>query len=124
MPLLKKPNDGYIFSRSVHGTSISNIDRKWVTSIDDGVNRWTEIKHQDGRLKYRFKVLKGLENGKVVDYDVFPYKFKGDDGKEIKFSVKEKRVIYYNPALARKKKEEIKKEVAKLRDKMTYKEAC
>ena len=120
---VKEANDGYIFSRSVHGTSISNIDRKWITSIDDGVNRWTEIKHQDGRLKYRFKVLKGLENGKVVDYDVFPYKFKDGDGKEIKFSVKEKRVVYYNPALARKKKEEIKKEVAKLRNKMTYKEA-
>ena len=45
--------------------------------------------------------------------DDFSYSFKDDDGKEIKFTVKEKRVVTYNAALASKKKTEIQKLVNK-----------
>ena len=119
-------NDGYIFSKSVHGKSLSNIEKEWVLKEDNDFNKWYEVRNNKGELLYRYKVARSLSsNGKVVDYDEFEYKCKIDlnDEKETKFKVKEKRIVTFNPSLAKKKRHEIQREVEKLQNKLTFKEA-
>ena len=85
-----------------------------------------EVKNSNGELLYKYKVSRKLdEKNKVVDYDDFTYKCKinPDDKDEIAFTVKEKRIVTYNPLLAKKRRHEIQKEVEKLQKKLTYKEA-
>lgn len=97
-------NDGYIFSKSVHGKWLSEVEKKWVL-LDNNKNVWYEVKDSKGNLAYRYKEC----------IDIFEYhcKLNEDDENEIKFKVKEKRVVTFNPALARKQKNEIMKEVEK-----------
>lgn len=97
-------NDGYIFSKSVHGKWLSKVEKKWVL-LDNNKNVWYEVKDSKGNLAYRYKEC----------IDIFEYhcKLNEDDENEIKFKVKEKRVVTFNPALARKQKNEIMKEVEK-----------
>ena len=108
-------NDGYIFSKSVHGRSLSDAERKWVLLDDDGANRWTVVKDESGRVKYRYKEC----------VDEFEYKCKIDpaDKREAKFRVREKRVVTYSPKLASKQRREIMRMVERLQSKITYKEA-
>ena len=111
---VKEANDGYIFSKSVHGKNLSDIEKKWVLLVDDDTNKWTEIRDEFGSLKYRYKEC-------IDDFD-YKCKINPDDTKEIKFTVKEKRIVTYNPSLARKQKAEIRKMVDRLIDKIHYKE--
>ena len=123
---VKEANDGYIFSKSVHGNSLSEAEKKWVLLEDNYINKWEEVKNSNGELLYKYKVSRKLdEKNKVVDYDDFTYKCKinPDDKDEIAFTVKEKRIVTYNPLLAKKRRHEIQKEVEKLQKKLTYKEA-
>ena len=123
---VKEANDGYIFSKSVHGKSLSEAEKKWVLLEDNYINKWEEVKNSNGELLYKYKVSRKLdEKNKVVDYDDFTYKCKinPDDKDEIAFTVKEKRIVTYNPLLAKKRRHEIQKEVEKLQKKLTYKEA-
>lgn len=108
-------NDGYIFSKSVHGRSLSDAERKWVLLDDDGANRWTVVKDESGRVKYRYKEC----------VDEFEYKCKIDpaDKREAKFRVREKRIVTYSPKLASKQRREIMRMVERLQSKITYKEA-
>lgn len=108
-------NDGYIFSKSVHGRSLSDAERKWVLPDDDGANRWTVVKDESGRVKYRYKEC----------VDEFEYKCKIDpaDKREAKFRVREKRIVTYSPKLASKQRREIMRMVERLQSKITYKEA-
>lgn len=108
-------NDGYIFSKSVHGKNLSDAERKWVLLDDDGINRWTAVKDESGHVKYRYKEC----------VDEFEYKCKIDpaDKKEAKFRVREKRIVTYNPKLASKQRREIMRMVERLQSKITYKEA-
>lgn len=108
-------NDGYIFSKSVHGKNLSDAERKWVLLDDDGINRWTVVKDESGHVKYRYKEC----------VDEFEYKCKIDpaDKKEAKFRVREKRIVTYNPKLASKQRREIMRMVERLQSKITYKEA-
>ena len=108
-------NDGYIFSKSVHGKNLSDAERKWVLLDDDGINRWTVVKDESGHAKYRYKEC----------VDEFEYKCKIDpaDKKEAKFRVREKRIVTYNPKLASKQRREIMRMVERLQGKITYKEA-
>ena len=108
-------NDGYIFSKSVHGKNLSDAERKWVLLDDDGINRWTVVKDESGHAKYRYKEC----------VDEFEYKCKIDpaDKRETKFRVNEKRIVTYNPKLASKQRREIMRMVERLQSKITYKEA-
>ena len=108
-------NDGYIFSKSVHGRSLSDAERKWVLLDDGGANRWTVVKDESGRVKYRYKEC----------VDEFEYKCKIDpaDKREAKFRVREKRIVTYSPKLASKQRREIMRMVERLQSKITYKEA-
>ena len=90
--------DGYIFSRSVK--KLNAKEEAWVFKEDDV---WT--KSPSGKYSY-----KDCE-------DTFEYSFKDDQGKEIKFSVREKRVVTFSPVLKAKQKREIDRLVAEARAK-------
>ncbi len=107
-------NDGYIFSKSVHGRNLSDIEKKWILLVDDDANKWTEVRDENGSLKYRYKEC-------VDDFD-YKCKINPDDTKETKFTVKEKRIVTFNPSLARKQRAEIRKMVDRLINKIHYKE--
>lgn len=112
---VKEADDGYIFSKSVHGRNLSESERNWVLLSDEEANKWHDVRDGKGRLRYRYKEC----------VDEFEYKCKIDpgDARETKFSVKEKRVVTYNPSLAAKQRREIAKMVERLQSKITYKEA-
>ncbi len=95
-------NDGYIFSKSVHGKNLSSEEKKWVL-LDNESNVWTKVLDNKGKLIYKYKEC----------IDEFEYKFKDENNKEIKFKVKEKRVVSFNPTLARKQKAQIQKQIDK-----------
>ncbi len=111
---VKEADDGYIFSKSVHGRNLSDIEKKWVLLVDDDTNKWTEVRDEKGSLKYRYKEWIGS----------FDYKCKinPDDLNETKFTVMEKRIVTYNPSLARKQRAEIRKMVDRLSNKIYYKQ--
>ena len=108
---VKEANDGYIFSKSVHGRCIPDAERKWVLLKND-VNPWVDVKDSSGNIAYRYKEC----------IDVFEYKFLDNNGEEIKFKVKEKRIATYNPSLAAKQKMEITNEVNKAINGITIRE--
>lgn len=111
---VKEADDGYIFSKSVHGRNLSEAEKKWVLLADEGANAWHDVRDERGRLRYRYKEC----------VDEFEYKCKIDpgDAKETKFSVREKRIVTYNPALAAKQKREIRRMVERLEAKVRYRE--
>ena len=52
-------------------------------------------------------------SGTKLCIDTFKYKFTNEEGKCVEFDVKEKRVVSYNPSLARKQKAQIQKQIDK-----------
>lgn len=109
-------NDGYIFSRSLHGRALSEKEKKWVLLEDSDANRYEEHRNEAGTLLYKTKSC----------IDEFGYSFKEIDpktGEEIvtSFKVREKRVVSFNPSLAAKQKAEIKKLVEKASNCITFK---
>lgn len=113
---VKEANDGYIFSKSIHGSNLSGKEKEWLT-LENNQNVWTDYTDKDGNLLYRLKSC----------VDTFPYHFKEPDPETGKvavtaFSVKEKRIVSYNPALAKKQKAEIRKLADKASNYATYKE--
>lgn len=94
----RENKDGYIFSKSVK--QLPDKEKVWVLN-DRG---WTDVKDSKGDLLYRFKSC----------VDSFPYKVERD-GKKLTVELKEKRLLTYNPALARKKQFEINRMVEKAR---------
>ena len=112
---VKEAEDGYIFSKSIHGRNLSEKEKKWVV-LENDTNVWADYTDQTGKLLYRLKSC----------VDTFPYQFKETDpetDKEVvkSFSVTEKRIVSYNPALARKQKAEIMKMADKASHYTTYK---
>lgn len=105
-------NDGYIFSKSVHGKNLSKQEKAWIL-LDNEKNVWKEVYDSNGKLIYKYKEC----------IDTFEYKFTNDEGKCINFSVKEKRVVSYNPSLARKQKVQIQKQVDKAKAISSIKQA-
>ena len=103
-------HDGYIFSKSVHGTNLNDVEKKWVLLEDELENKWTEVRDEDGKILYKYKSC----------VDEFEYKHTVD-GEKVSFKVKEKRIVTYNPTLARKQKAQIKKEVSNAEEKITLK---
>ena len=100
----KEANAGYVFSKSVHGNNLSAIEKEWVLLEDDSYNKWTCVFNSNNKLIYKVKET----------IDVFDYEFIDDLGNKVKFKQKEKRVVTYNPCLARKQKAEIDKQVDKV----------
>lgn len=93
--------DGYIFSKSVR--QLAAIELEWVLS-DDG---WSDVEGADGSLLYRLKSVS----------DDFGYELKRADGAGRKrASLPEKRVVSFNPKLARKHLAEIDRQVEKARN--------
>lgn len=100
-------NDGYIFSKSIHGKGLSKIEKQWLL-LENDANVYTDYKDKNGNILFRLKSC----------VDTFSYSFKELDvetkeEKVITFSVKEKRIVSYNPSLAQKQKAEIMKMVDK-----------
>ena len=95
-------NDGYIFSKSVHGKNLSKQEKQWVL-LENENNIWNEVKDSNGKLIYKYKEC----------IDTFKYKFTNEEGECVEFNVKEKRVVSYNPSLARKQKAQIQKQIDK-----------
>ena len=119
-------NDGYIFSKSIRGRNISKELKEWILLEDNSINKWEEIRDDNGQLLYRYKQAKRISSkGEVLDHAIFTYKCKinEDDTKETEFDVKEKRIVTYNPELAKKQKQEILKEVDKAKQAISYKQA-
>lgn len=93
----RRNGDGYLFSKSVK--QLPETERTWVL-LDNG---YREVYDTEGNLKYKWKEC----------VDKFPYTYTDENGKKHKINLTEKRVVTYNPSLARKKKLEILKMVEK-----------
>lgn len=112
---VREADDGYIFSKSVHGRNLSGREKRWVL-LENDQNVFTDYTDDNGNVLFRLKSC----------VDTFSYKFKETDpetGEEIEtvFSVKEKRIVSYNPALAKKQRAEIMKMAEKASNYTTYK---
>ena len=93
-----KNGDGYIFSKSVK--QLPEIERTWVLLPND----YRDIKDANGDVLYRIKEC----------VDEFEYKFKDTETEKIKkFKITEKRIVTFNPKLAKKQIYEINKEIEK-----------
>ena len=113
---VKEATDGYIFSKSIHGRNLSAKEKEWLT-LENDQNVWTDYTDRDGNLLYRLKSC----------VDTFPYRFRDPNPETGKvavttFSVMEKRIVSYNPALAKKQKAEIRKLADKASNYATYKD--
>lgn len=91
--------DGYLFSKSVK--QLPAIEKTWIL-LDNG---FTEVKDENGNLIFKYKSC----------VDTFTYEYTDENGRKFKKSLKEKRVVTYNPKLAKKKNFEIDKMVNKAR---------
>ena len=93
-----KNGDGYIFSKSVK--QLPDTERTWVLLPND----YRELKNTDGDVLYRIKEC----------IDEFDYQFTDSQtGEKKKFKITEKRIVTFNPQLAKKQIYEINKEVEK-----------
>lgn len=89
--------DGYIFSKSVK--MLPETEKVWVLLSND----YCEVKSKSGDVLYKIKEC----------IDDFEYEIDGENGKKRKVKFKEKRVVTYNPDLAKKQIYEINKLVEK-----------
>ena len=112
---VREADDGYIFSRSVHGSSLSEKEKKWLL-LENDANVFTDYTDKDGHILFRLKSC----------VDTFDYRFTETDPKTghettVSFSVKEKRIVSYNPDLAKKQRAEIRRMADKAAKYTTYK---
>lgn len=91
--------DGYIFSKSVK--QLPGLEQAWALS-EDG---WTDVAGEDGELRYRLKSCEAE----------FEYKVTAEAGGKKAVKLEEKRIVTYNPKLARKQRAEIDRQVEKAR---------
>lgn len=89
--------DGYLFSKSVK--SLPETEKQWVYSDND----WVDVRDSKGKLLFSLKEC----------VDDFSYKIDLPNGKKKEITFKEKRVLTYNPSLARKKQKEIMRQIEK-----------
>lgn len=93
-----KENDGYIFSKSI--IKLPETEKVWVLLDND----YTDVYDKNGKLKYRIK-----ECIDTFEYDVII------DNKKMKVKTEEKRIVSYNPQLAKKQIIEMNKQIEKAR---------
>ncbi len=97
-----KAKDGYIFSKAVK--SLPKKELQWIF-INKG--DYVDVKDSNGNVLYKYKSC----------VDDFPYVLRDDNGKIIKsFNAYEKRIVTYNPKLAKKQRREINKEINKAKN--------
>lgn len=104
--------DGYIFSKSVHGKNLSKQEKNWIL-LDNKENVWNEIKDSNGKLIFKYKEC----------IDDFEYHFTNENGKVVSFQVKEKRIVSFNPSLAKKQRAQIQKQIDKASEISTIKQS-
>lgn len=93
-----KNGDGYLFSKSVK--QLPETEKTWVLLPND----YREIKNANGEILYKIKEC----------IDDFEYRIKDEStGRYRTIKLKEKRIVTYNPKLAKKQIHEIKKEIEK-----------
>lgn len=92
-----KAGDGYIFSKSVK--LLPETERTWVL-LEDG---YQDVKDTGGNLRYRIKECT----------DDFPYAIFDAAGRKKTVRLKEKRIVTYNPQLAKKQRAEINRQIEK-----------
>lgn len=93
-----KNGDGYIFSKSVK--QLPETERTWVLLSND----YREVKNANGEVLYRIKEC----------VDDFAYRIKdASTGRYRTIKLCEKRIVTYNPKLAKKQIYEIRKEIEK-----------
>jgi transposase len=92
-----RDKDGYIFSKSVK--QMPQTEQEWVLLAQD----YERVLDEEGNLLYQIKSC----------VDDFPYKVQLDDGSKQEILLREKRVVTFNPKLARKKQVEIKRQLEK-----------
>lgn len=107
--------DGYIFSKSIHGKGLGDAEKKWLL-LENDANVFHDYHDSEGNLMYRLKSC----------VDTFSYSFKETDSdtgeiSETSFSVREKRIVSYNPSLATKQRAEIMRMADKASNFTTYK---
>lgn len=101
----KRDGDGYIFSKSVK--MLPETEKTWVLLDNDFV----DVKDSKGEIVYRIKEC----------IDKFPYSYTDQNGKKKKIELTEKRVVTFNPSLAKKKIIEIHRQVEKAKYLSLYK---
>lgn len=90
--------DGYLYSQSVKKLPL--IEKKWVLNEHD----YESVFDSEGKLEYKYKHT----------VDDFPYEYETPEGRKVKVQLRQKRVVTFNPKLARKKRIEIDKMVVKI----------
>lgn len=96
----KKNGDGYLFSKSVK--MLPETEETWILLNND----YKEVKDSEDNTLYFYKSC----------VDKFPYAYTDEDnGKTYRFEITEKRLVTYNPSLAKKKHFEIDRMVEKAR---------
>ena len=108
--------DGYIFSKGIHGTNLSAQEKQWIL-LENDANVFTDHIDEKGNIIYRIKSCVDTFDYVIIDEDP-------ETGKKKKhvFKVKEKRVVSYNPSLAKKQRAEIMKQVDKAARYKTHKQ--
>lgn len=94
-----KNGDGYLFSKSVK--MLPDTEKTWLL-LESG---YQNVLDKNGKLLYRLKEC----------VDEFPYTYTNEKGKKITIKLTEKRVVTFNPKLAKKKTYEINRMVEKAR---------
>ena len=89
--------DGYLFSKSVK--MLPETEKTWVLLN----NEYKKVSNTNGEIHYLYKSC----------IDEFPYVYTDSNGKKKTIKIKEKRLVTYNPSLAKKKRQEIFKLVEK-----------
>lgn len=92
-----RDGNGYIFSKSVK--QLPETEKIWLLLENDYKN----VTDKNGKLLYRIKECT----------DVFSYSYTDSSGKKHSVKLDEKRVVTFNPQLAKKQKLEINKQVEK-----------
>lgn len=92
-----KGGDGYIFSKSVK--TLPETEKTWVLLPND----YVDVRNKKGELLYQIKEC----------VDDFLYTYTDENGQKRKIKLPEKRVVTFNPKLAKKQKYEISKQVEK-----------
>ena len=92
-----KHGDGYIFSKSVK--QLPETERTWILSPND----YRDVTNKKGELLYKIKEC----------VDDFEYKIKTETEQTRTIKLPEKRIVTYNPSLAKKQRLEILREVEK-----------
>lgn len=93
----KQAGDGYIFSKSIK--QLPKQEKEWVLNPAD----YKSVTDDSGKELYRIKEC----------IDQFPYVYEDESGKTTTICLTEKRVVTFNPQLAKKKIYEIDRQVEK-----------